>query len=514
MPRLVLQAALVTALIVGAVYTLTTPADMLQLPSAQWRLVEGTRGSWGPLACVAAVLAWSLWLEWRGQRFGTAGWIVVGVLSVTAIGWFFRGGQIDWQNSRDWQKEWTYYEAVKETLATGRLPWHINAAFHYTNKFFANPETVIAPHLVALTVLSIPAFVFAQSLLVVAVGVLAFRALALDLEFGPVATVAFLAVFLFNGYILGHLGGGHLQWISCFLYPAVFLFVHRYAAGDRSRRAQAGLACALAGLLTIGGWHMFVWAILFTASFFAVDPRRWRDGAFVALLTIGLGAYRILPAAIAHEGFRLDFLASYRDITTFVAAFVGDPRPFDGRVLWIEYDAYVGWIGLLLLGIGLTTPLSATWRTPVGSLWLPSLIVLVLTWGNAYRFTLFQLPAFASQRVASRFIIISLLGCALLGCAQLNRWLRARRFLAVKLFAVGCAGVFLAAQLLVRADERRPAPDTGAQIPVVHVITDTPPALSDRLGLLAGCAVTVLTSAAVLRLRRREEFGPPSTAAA
>jgi hypothetical protein len=512
-PVIRLQSIFVAALLLLCVYTLTNLTDLLSMPADQWRQVVGTPGAWTPLVMLSVLLGAAIYLEWRAKPVNTGAWIVLSLMTLLVVPWFFRGGRIDWQASLDWRKEWTYYDAVKQSFAAGRLPWHLTSAFQHTNKFFSNPETVIAPHLVALAVLPIPAFVLVQFVGVMSAGLIALRSLLRDLQFGPVAALAFTAIFVLNGHVLHHLGGGHLQWISCFLFPAVFLFVHRFAAGNTSPRTHAGLAAALASLLTLGGWHMFVWAILFTSAFFAVDPRRWRPGLVVASLTIGLGAYRILPAAIAHEGFRFEFLASYPNLKTLVGAFIGEPQPFDGRVLWIEYDAYLGWIGLLLFCLGLTAPLSKSWRRPIGTFWLPALIVLALACGPLYRWTLFQLPAFGSERVASRFVIISLLGFGLIGCAQLNGWLRERRGLPLKLAVVAAAGWLMAAQLMVRADQRRPGADRGEGAPVVSAVDPTPPSTADILGLSIGVAISLGSAVAAARMWRRPELDGTQAAA-
>jgi hypothetical protein len=509
-PRQFIQWVAIAALLRGAMLALTPVPELSGLRAEQWRLVVGTPGAWLPLGVAMAVLAYALYLEARARMLGSVGWSLVALAGVAAVAWFFRGGQIDWQHSRDWQKEWTYYAAIKEGLSTGHLPWHLTSTFHYTNKFFANPETVVAPHVIALAWLNIPTFVFLQSVMIFTAGIAALRAFTRDLAFGPIATVTFLAVFTLNGYVLGHLGGGHLQWITCFLYPGVLLFVHRLAAGDTSPRTQAGLACALAAFLVVGGWHMFVWGGLFTAAFCAVDRARWRPGAVAALLTAGLGAYRLLPAVIAHGDTTIAFLGSYRSVATLAAAFVGDPQPFDG-MMWIEYDAYVGWVGLALICAGLTAPLGKRWHTPIASLWLPSLVMLVLACGYIYRETLFQLPGFNSQRVVTRFMIVPLLGFTAIGCAQLNAWLRERRWWPVRLGALAVVAVmlvFLAAQLFVRADQRRPAPATGIAVPSVSVIQPTPPSAGDVAGLAAGSAISLASLGLAIRMWRRRPQTP------
>jgi hypothetical protein len=500
-PRQFIQWVAIAALLRGAMLVLTPVPELSRLSEEQWRLVVGTPGAWLPLGVALAVLACALYLEARSRMLGPAGWTLVTLAGIAAFAWFFRGGHIDWQHSRDWQKEWTYYAAIKESLATGRIPWQLTSTFHYSNKFFANPETVVAPHVIALAWLSIPTFVFLQSLMIVTAGIAALRAFTRDLEFGPIATIAFLAIFMLNGYVLGHLGGGHLQWITCFLYPGVLLFIHRLATGDTSPRTQAGLACALAAFLVVGGWHMFIWGGLFTTAFIVVDRARWRSGAVVALLIAGLGAYRLLPALIAHGDTSIAFLGSYRSVSALVTALVGEPQPFDG-MMWIEYDTYVGWIGLALVCAGATAPLGKRWQTPIASLWLPSLIMLVLACGDIYRWTLFQVPGLNSQRVVTRFMIVALLGFSAIGCAQLNAWLRGRRLWPVRLGVTAVLLAFMAAQLLVRADQRRPAADTGIAVPSVSVILPASPSVTDVAGLAVGGVLSLLSLGVAIRMWR------------
>lgn len=461
--------------------------------------MAATPDIWLPLAVAVALLAYGLLVERRGRQLNQAEWTGIGLIALAAIAWFFRAGEIDWQNSRDWKKEWTYYAAIKEAMATHRLPWQLTTAFHYTNRYFSNPETVVSPHVLALAWMSIPSFVFFQLLLTFTAGLVAIRHLARELDLGPVPTIAFLAIFTLNGYMLGHLGGGHLQWIACFTYPAVFLFLHRLAAGDASRRTEAGLACSLAAMLLIGGWHMFVWAILFVAAFFVGAPGRWRSATVVALLTTGLAAFRVVPALIAHQHVNIEFLGSFRKIATLVRAFVGDPQPFDG-MLWIEYDAYVGWIGFAILCAGATFRFGTLRRSAVSSLWLPSFVVFVLACSEVYHWTLFQLPGLNSQRVVTRFMIISLLGFALLGCVQLNEWLKRRLLSPARALAILTVGTFMAAQLLVRAGRLRPAADTGIAIPTVSVLLPVGPDASDLVGLAIGMCITLASLFIAMRM--------------
>ena len=418
-------------------------------------------------------------------------------VGVITLAWYLRFGAIDWNQGSDWRKEWIYYTALKEAVASGELPWHLRGQFQGTDRFLANPETVFAPQVIALRWLSIQDFMLAQLLCYCAIGLWGLLRLSHELRFGALTSLMFLTLFLLNGHVLSHLAQGHGQWIAYLLLPLVLLLIHRAANGDVSRRNQIKLALVLTAMVSAGGWHVFVWCSLFVAAFVLVRLEAWRFAGRVALITLGLCAFRILPAVMVFGGGRNEYLGSFDSLSTFLAALIGEPRPLMNGLNWWEFDAFIGWIGLIVFCAGVTLPLAPARPRPLGYLWVPSAAMIVLGFYDIYRISLFQLPGFSSERVTSRLVIVGVIGFVLLGCLQLNTWLQSttapwRRAL------VGIATLAMAIQLVVRAEAGRPALDRS-EPPPVDVIKKEPPEALYRISVFGGMSISLAAAAMALR---------------
>ena len=161
-------------------------------------------------------------------------------------------------------------------------------------------------------------FLVLQFVLLFIIGIAGFQRLARELQLGPIASTAFIAILLLNGNLVGHLGAGHFQWAGYFVIPWVFLFLHRASAGDTSSRTQAGLALALGLMVAVGGWHVFVWCVIFVGVFLLCNRARWWLGAGAAALAAGLIAYRVFPAIMVFGAHDAEFLHGYEQITVLL----------------------------------------------------------------------------------------------------------------------------------------------------------------------------------------------------
>ena len=488
-----------------AVYTQTSLRVLVHLPLELAYRIAATPPMWMPLVVLLLAMTAALLLDTARLRARTdrTAWAIFGLAGALGIVWFFRAGDLDWHATGDWKKEWTYYTAWHDGLRQGQLPWYLNETFQGTDRFFANPETVVAPHVLLLAWISVPVFLVLQYILLFAIGFVSFRQLSAELRFGPIASMAFMAIFLLNGNVIGHLSAGHHQWAGYFVIPCMFLFLHRAAAGNAGARTQAGLALALGLMVAVGGWHVFVWCVIFIGVFVAIDRARWRFGATVAVLVAGLSAVRILPAAMIYGGAHPEFVGSYQRLSVLVGALVGEPRNVTDYLDWWEYNAFVGWAGFVLVTAGLTAPLSLVWRHSVASLWTPSVALLVLSTFNIYEWTLFQLPGFVSERVASRLLIVGLLGFALIGCVQLNLWLKRQALSNARLAALTAAGLLLMTQLVVHTNGRRPASDRQIGPPSINVVSERRPDTAYAASLGGGALVTLISLGMAIRMWRR-----------
>jgi hypothetical protein len=402
-----------------------------------------------------------------GQRRDRAIELGLWALSAVTMVWFFRGGGFSWNQNTDWQKEWTYYVGWKQSLLRGVLPYYLRTSMQGTERFLANVETLVAPHVVLLRAMSITSFFLLHVLMFLSIGFHALVKLRRELDLSLFAWTAFIVLFLLNGHITSHLATGHTQWVSYLLLPWVLLCAVRLTRGDDSLANAMTLAAAFAAMIVIGGWHIFVWSTLLVTFVALQSPAHLLFLARVMAIVAPLAAFRLLPGVLTFGTGSNTFLGSFRHLSVLLDALVGDgPSSWlDGLDRW-EYDTYVGYAGFVLICLGML-PVRTALNRSLNALLLPSFALGLLSMYNLYERTLFKLPGFVSERVVTRFAIVPVLTLSLLGCVRFDRWTRfAGRRLTVRNLCALLLSWGLAAQLILRAYGTRPAMHTiGPPLP-------------------------------------------------
>ena len=355
--------------------------------------------------------------------------------------------------SDDWRKDYSYYSIIDQAIRGRQLPFYIAASAQSSDRFLANLETPWAPHVVVVPVLGAAAFFHVQALLCFAIGLFGLIRLQQLLQMSTFWWAVLTLLFLLNGNILSHLAAGHTQWIAYFLLPWVLLAVCR-AEDARTAPTALALALPLSAMIALGGWHVFVWAWLFTIAACATRPALFPVALRASVWVAGLTAFRLIPAALTFGGGTNTFLAAYSGPAQIMAAATGGA--LDGLPLApYEYAVFVGWVGVAVACVGALTPLNRP-ASAVHALWLPSLAMIVLSMGTVYQRTLFRLPGLVSERVVTRLLIVGVLGLIVMGCATLSALhppaVRNRLASGVAL----AAGLFLGIQLALHASAVRP----------------------------------------------------------
>lgn len=472
--------------------------DAARFPLVQARIAIASPAAWWPLALVSmAFVAVCLIDRRRGDRrsppvIETA--IAVGVCAGVLV-WFLRGADVDW-TQRDWPKEWTYFTAWQEAIRADQLPWILRSQFQGTDHLLANLETMVAPQLVLLLWLSVPTFVMVNLLGYAMAGTVGLYRTSREHGIDSAARFALLLLFVMNGHITSHLAAGHLQWAAYFLLPLVFLFLTRVANGTGDTVANgAGLSLTFAAMLMPGGWHVFVWAWLFTLTFGAMSRSRWRFMAVTCALTAGTTAFRVLPGVTAFGGGTNTFMGGFADLPAFVNALVGAAG-------W-EEDTFLGWTGFVIACLGLTSVFRSTHHS-TRALWLPSLVLVVLSFHDLYGRTLFHLPGFVSERVTSRLAIVGVLGWLFLGFQQVSEW-RPRSHSSLRQAVVMVAGLILVTQLVLHAQAVRPTASAGQDPAVAAALKPMAPDATYRYSVMAGWLISAAAAAYAIRCMTRRE---------
>ncbi len=127
--------------------------------------------------------------------------------------------------------------------------------------------------------------------------------------------------------------------------------------------------------------------------------------------------------------------------------------------------------------------------------------MIILSFGDSYRETLFRLPGFVSERVTTRLLIVPVLWLALAGAVRADGWSRrsAGWFSIVALIG----GWFLALQLLLRAQAWRPHTGPPAEMLPAEVLKTDAGRAGVLLGVWIGAVVSLATALTVASLAYR-----------
>lgn len=430
------------------------------------------------------------------------------VASSVALLWFFQFGGISWDRL-DWPKDWTYYSSLQDAVMRGRMPFYVSMPIQDTDRYWANLEAPLGPHVFLLRVMGVNAFFMLHLLLMWAIGYAALVAWRREAGLSSFTFVVFVALFLFNGHITSHLSAGHTQWTGYFLLPWLFLCLTRAARGDCSMRNSATLALALGGMIAIGAWHIFVWSLLFTVFFCATSRSSLRFLARVTIMLAPVSAFRVLPALFTFGGGSNQFLTGFNSPRMmFDALAIGRTQSFAGESMaWWEFDTYIGGVGFALLCAGLWPAREPDSRF-LNRFYAPIGAMILLSVGQVYGATLFRLPGFVSERISTRLLIVPVLALLWLGCVRVDRWLirrmHERRTVAILALVGAC---LLVSQLLVNTLRWR-LPDESAAIAAHSVFLErTPVERSYFWSVWGGCALSLAALGAI----GRTLTGRPST---
>jgi hypothetical protein len=318
----------------------------------------------------------------------------------------------------------------------------------------------------------------------------------------------FLLVFTLNGHIVSHLSVGHLPWAAYFLTPWMLVSAVRTSRGNRSSRNVATCAATFAGMILIGGWHVFVWSLLFMTFACLIPPRRIAVLARIGLLTALLAAVRLTPAMLTYGVGANIFVSGYPTGASLLAALVATPTREALLEPW-ELDAYVGYIGFLLLCLG-ALPFRQSVKRFLNGLLLPAGVLTILSMADVYARTLFRLPGFVSERVSSRLIILPILWLTLAGAVRIDPWWRGTKQSIATSIPVLLGVWFLAVQLALRAQVWRPHIGTTLDGLPMDVLKVMPVEPLYFWAFWCGAAVSAVSTLAVARLLLRRESVPAS----
>jgi len=360
---------------------------------------------------------------------------------------FFKLGKLTFR-AFDWGKEYIYYSLLKQWIETGRIPYHIDLAFHGTHRFLAIPEVNLSPQILLLPLVQVGTFVVINTILLYSIGFIGCLLIKQRYRLGIASFTLLFLIFNFNGHLIAHIGVGHSMWAGYFLLPFYFLYLLELI-GDMPGRAPYKIALVMLAILLQGAFHIFIWCLTLLVLILIFNLKILKPVAQAIGLSLVAGAFRLIPAGFALIGKKEKFIWSYPTVRDLIDALITirEQTPVRlkpwGTTGWWEYDVYIGLIGLaIIITFGIIMRFSKRadlkdYRFPRLDLPIFAMAILSISYIHAF-LTRIPLPVLKSERVATRFIIIPLLLVTLLAAIRLEKVIgNLRHTLRFKVIAIG-----------------------------------------------------------------------------
>lgn len=451
----------------------------------------------------------------------------------------FIGGLIGWAYVMDFGRvpldfhDWTGINLprllfLQNALRAGEWPLHMagNGSLHgVTDRFLALPDVITSPQTVALLFMPATQFVVLDVLIHYTMGFAGLLLLRKHLGWSLVTlTMAFL-LFLFNGHILAHYSVGHFSWGPYFLFPVIAWLLLRFLDGDDSWRSVACFAGVMCYMVLAGGQHHVTWVLLLLALLAPFCGRRAWWLAAVAIASGLLSAVRLLPPVLELHAFRDAGLVAdvigfpsvshllgavvmlRRETPAFNEALPGNIWFYDSA--FYEFNAFVGVVGLALIGLGVYLWLRAA-APRYSVLAVPAFAMVALSLGSAYRVVrLFAIPMLDGERYTARLFSLPLLVLIVMAATAIDRALSDPIVAAKRRLAMLGALVFVAIDIAASVRLWRVAVSSGLFGPTPFNVADAmvanhPDAPYVNMVLL-GLGITVTTALVLSALVYREK---------
>lgn len=337
----------------------------------------------------------------------------------------------------DWTEAMAHYASARQSVAAGQFPlW--NPYFCGGTPLWAMPQ----PYWPSLSFLVTALFgdVLGTKLAIAAgifIGLWGMERLARTLGIrGPEAIIP-AVVFLFGGFLAGHLAVGQMLWLAVAWIPWVIVFFLR--SFTRPWRIVPAafffLLIVLEGRLHVAAYLTFFLPLFALAL---VAPRlipRWRAAAndahaptaravlrslfLFTVLVAGLGAVKMLPTLefIREAQGSIEYTAGtpWANLWEAVLTRTADAqhaRPWMTSLGWHEHGAYVGILPLALAGVGIVAAFRRHPRVALGLLATAFFFLTIATSRGGG--TVFDvLPFFENLRNPARALVMAMLALAL-----------------------------------------------------------------------------------------------------
>jgi len=347
----------------------------------------------------------------------------------------------------DWTQAGAYFSFLRQAFLTNQLPLHIGSTLAETNRYLAQPETLISPQAYLLRFLEPGLFTLVNFLILYSVGFAGLLLLRKRYSLAPAAFSVLFLLFNFNGHITAHYAVGHVEWTGYFFLPFFVLLLLKVLDGEKP--GWKWVLCVSLTLFAItlqGAFHFHLWCLIFLLAWGLFSPKKYLVPAIKAtLFSLLLSLVRLLPPAIQYVGGGKAFISGFPTITDLFSALVVLKYPAEAlsspfkSLGWWEVDTYIGLIGLAFL---LYFGIYQTWHkgSATKTLLAPIAVVTFLSIGQIYSvINHLPIPLTDSERVSSRFLIVPVVVLITLGSIYFQETLikHGHRSLVERIFSLG-----------------------------------------------------------------------------
>ncbi len=351
---------------------------------------------------------------------------------------------------------------MQNAIQRGVLPLHLSEPLlpaTETDRFLIVPDVILSPQVLLLGLMTPEQFVVVNTWICLAAGSIGMLWLKKSLRLSLFSFTVFYLMFTFNGHILGHMTVGHFTWTAYFLLPWYAVLVFHLFEEKNDWRWTLQYAIFMLVLLLNGGYHLFIWVLIFTAMLAVTLPGQFWLLLRSMVLAVGVGAVRLLPPILLLGVIDNKYIGGYPLVKTIWDNLAVNQVPNDITLsggmtkaigLW-EFTIYVGLVGAVFLAVfgALQTVRQRNIERPYHLFLVPICGMTILSLGKVYQYLrmALPLPLLTGERIASRMFVLAFVFLLALAVVALQRWLEANRQARYKGVLAMMMTVFLANDL-------------------------------------------------------------------
>jgi len=377
---------------------------------------------------------------------------LIWIFALYLLGIFLWGELLNWGRTPLDYFDWVIvnmprFEAVRDALHFQQLPLHLadtSTLLNVTDRFFGIPDVITTPQMLLMLFVDAHTFALIDVFIFYTIATAGLFYFKQKFNLSLMAYTILFFLFNFNGYIQSHYSVGHATWGGYFLFPWFFILVFNFIESPQGWRWVTSMAFLLFYMLLAGSEHHFLWLsiFLFALGLAYITKMQW---ILAAIFASGfLGAIRLLPPVLEVGKFVSDpalrFFSGYQTSMDIFSSLLFLSKPINDGLdsakqliltplfPW-ETDIFVGLVGgffVLYFGVFMWLR-DQNDKKRYGQLLLPALLLFLFAHGDIYRFTLFRIPFFASERVSARMIAVPLVLLIFISTIYFQEWINTKR---------------------------------------------------------------------------------------